>query len=348
MKFFEKFYKNVGIDLGTSNIRLYLKGGGIVVDEPTLVAINSRTSELISFGNEAKKMLDRTPAHINLVRPLASGVISDFEVTEQILKQVLKRAGGKNPFMRHYLAAISVPTNLTEVERKSVEDAVLSAGAGKVYLVETPLAAAIGARLPIEEPVSSMIVDIGGGTTEISIISVGGAVKSRSLKIAGDKFNDEIIRSIKEDYQLLIGEPTAEELKVSIGSALPVDERLEMSVRGRDIATGLPKEITVRDTHIRAVLQKSLKAIAEAIRSLIEESPPELVGDVLKRGIYLSGGGSLLRGIDKYFEKEISVVTNIVDDPLTCVVRGLGMIVEDLNKYETILSNQQKPRQVNL
>ncbi len=348
MKFFEKFYRNVGIDLGTTNTRLYLKGEGIVVNEPTLVAINSRTNEVINIGNDAKKMVDRTPAHINLVRPLVNGVISDFEVTEQILKQVLRRVGGKNPLARYFLAAISVPTNLTEVERKSVEDAILSAGASKVYLVETPIAAAIGARLPVEEPISSMIVDIGGGTTEISIISVGGAVKSKSLKIAGDKFNDEIIRSIKEDYQLLIGEPTAEELKINIGSALPIDERLEMSVRGRDIATGLPKEIVIKDTHIRAVLQKSLKAIAEAIKALIEESPPELVGDVLRRGIFLSGGGSLLRGIDKYIEKEIMVTTNVVDDPLTCVVRGLGMIVEDLHKYETILSNQQKPRQVNL
>ena len=215
---FQKFYKNVGIDLGTTNTRLYLKGEGIVINEPTLVAINSRTSELISVGNDAKKMVDRTPAHINLVRPLTNGVISDFEVTEQILKHILRKVGGKSPFAKFYLAAISVPTNLTEVERKSVEDAVSSAGASKVYLVETPIAAAIGARLPVEEPISNMIVDIGGGTTEISIISVGGAVKSKSLKIAGDKFNEDIIRSIKEDYQLLIGEPTAEELKVNMSS----------------------------------------------------------------------------------------------------------------------------------
>src|SRR3989338_3540897 len=192
MKIFQKFYKNVGIDLGTSNTRLYLKGDGIVVNEQTLVAINSRTSEVINIGNDAKKMIDRTPAHINLVRPLVNGVISDFEVTEQILKHILRRIGGKNPFSRYYLAAISVPTNLTEVERKSVEDAITSAGASKVYLEKTPLASAIGARLPIEEPMSNMIVDIGGGTTEISIISVGGAVKSKSLKVAGDKFNEDI------------------------------------------------------------------------------------------------------------------------------------------------------------
>ena len=348
MKLFRKLYKNVGIDLGTVNLRLYLKGEGIAINEPTLVAINNRTSELMNIGNDAKKMVDRTPSHINLIRPITNGVISDFEITEQILKHVLSRVSGKGPFSKYYLGAISVPTNLTEVERKSVEDAIISAGTSKVYLVEAPLAAAIGARLPIEEPISNMIVDIGGGTTEISIISVGGAVKSKSLKIAGDKFNEDIIRSIKEDYQLLIGEPTAEDLKINIGSAFPIDERLEMQVRGRDITTGLPKEITIKDAHVRAVLQKSLASITDAIKTLIEESPPELVGDILKRGIYLSGGGSLLRGLDKFIEKEITVSTNIVDDPLTCVVRGLGMIIEDLDKYETILENQQKPRQVNL
>lgn len=348
MKLFKNLYKNIGIDLGTTNTRLYIKGEGIVLDEPTLVAVNNRTGEVVSIGNDAKKMVDRTPAHISLIRPLTNGVISDFEVTEQILKYLFKKASGKNLLSRYYVAAISVPTNLTEVERKSVEDAVSSAGGGKIYLVETPIASAIGARLPIEEPVSNMIVDIGGGTTEISIISVGGAVKSKSLKVAGDKFNDDIIKSIKEDYQLLIGEPTAEELKLNIGSAIQLDEKLEMAVRGRDMATGLPKEIVIKDIHVRNVLQKSLRTITDAIRALIEESPPELVGDILKRGIYVSGGGSLLRGLDKFIQREITVTTNLVDDPLTCVVRGLGMIVEDLPKYETILSNQSKPRQVNL
>ena len=261
MNLFKNFHKNVGVDLGTANTLLYLKGQGIVVNEPTLVALHSKTGEVLSVGNEAKKMLDRTPAHISLIRPLVNGVISDFEVTEEILKYFLRKAAGKGLFSRYRVAAISVPTNLTEVERKSVEDAMISAGAGKVYLVEAPIAAAIGARLPVEEPASNMVIDIGGGTTEISIISVGGAVKSKSLKVAGDKFNDDIIKSIKEDYQLLIGEPTAEELKISIGSALPTDEKLEMVVRGRDMATGLPKEIIIKDAHIRNVLHRSLRAI---------------------------------------------------------------------------------------
>lgn len=346
MKFFQNFYKNVGIDLGTANTLLYLKGAGIVVNEPTIVAIHSKTGDILSVGGEAKKMLDRTPAHINLVKPLTNGVISDFETTEEILKYFFRKVGGKGLFSRFQVAAISVPTNLTEVERKSVEDAAISAGAGRAYLIEAPIAAAIGARLPIEEPSSNMIIDIGGGTTEISIISVGGAVKSKSLKIGGEKFNDDIIRFVKDELQLLVGEPTAEELKINIGSALPIDEKLEMIIRGRDLATGLPREAVIKDTQVRTAIHKSLRTLSEAVRAIIEESPPELVGDILKKGIHMSGGGSLLRGIDRFIEKEVTVSTSVVDDPLTCVVRGLGMIVEDLPRYETIISNQQKPRQV--
>lgn len=346
MNFWQNFYKNVGIDLGTANTLLYLKGAGIVVNEPTIVAIHAKTGDILSVGGEAKKMLDRTPAHINLVKPLTNGVISDFETTEEILKYFFRKVGGKGFFSRFHIAAISVPTNLTEVERKSVEDAAISAGAGRAYLIEAPIAAAIGARLPIEEPSSNMIIDIGGGTTEISIISVGGAVKSKSLKVGGEKFNEDIIRFVKDELRLLIGEPTAEELKITIGSAIPLEEKLEMIVRGRDMATGLPREAVIKDMQVRTAMHKSLRALSEAVRAIIEESPPELVGDILKKGIHMSGGGSLLRGIDRFIEKEVTVSTGIVDDPLTCVVRGLGMIVEDLPRYETIISNQQKPRQV--
>jgi len=345
---FNNLYKNVGVDLGTANTLLYIKGQGIVINEPTIVALNERTGQILSVGNDAKKMLDRTPEHIHLVKPLINGVISDFETTEEILKYFLKKAGGGGLFSRFHAAAISVPTNLTEVERKSVEDAAISAGASRVFLVEAPLAGAIGARLPVEEPTSNMIIDIGGGTTEISIISVGGTVKSRSLKIGGEKFNEDIIKAVKDEFQLLIGEPTAEEAKISIGSAIPQDEKLEIVIRGRNVSTGLPKEIMLRDTQVRAMLQKSLKGIVEAVRSLIEESPPELVGDILKRGIHLSGGGSQLRGLDKFISREIMVETTVVDDPLTCTVRGLGIIIEDMPKYETILVNQQKPQTVNI
>jgi len=345
---FKNFYKTAGIDLGTANSLVYVKGQGIVVDQPTLVAINNRTDQILAIGDEAKKMLDRVPAHVTLVKPLMNGVISDFEMTEEILKHFLKEASGGNVLSRYRLAAISVPTNLTEVERKSVEDAVMAAGVSHVLIVEEPIASAIGMRLPVEEATASLMANIGGGSTEISIISVGGSVTSKSIKVAGQQFNDDIMRLMKSEHKLLIGEPTAENIKVSIGSAMPLKEQTELLVRGRGIGTGLPKEISVKSSHVRASLQKSLKAISEAIRLLLEESPPELVGDVYERGIYLAGGGALLRGLDKYLERELSVKTVVVDDPLTCAVRGLGIIIEDLPKHETILSNQNRPRPINI
>lgn len=348
MKLLENLYKSVGIDLGTTNFLVYLRGRGIVVDEPTLVAINNRTNQILAIGEEAKKMLDRTPAHVTLIKPLVNGVISDFEMTQQIIKHFLDKLGESSLLSRFRTAAVSIPTNLTEVERKSVEDAVVSAGASKVILVEEPIAAAIGARLSIEEPSANMIVDIGGGTSEISIISIGGAVISKSLKIAGQKFNDDIIRFIKSEYKLLIGEPTAEAIKISVGSALPIEEKLEMNVRGRDVASGLPKEIVIRNPQVRTATQKSLKSIADSIKDILEDAPPELVGDVLEKGIYLSGGGSLLREMDQYLAKEIQVEVKVVEDPLTCVIRGLGIIIEDLPRHETILSNQERPKPVNL
>jgi len=348
MEILGRFYKNVGIDLGTANSLIYLPGQGIVVNEPTLVAINVRTNQILAIGHEAKKMLDRTPSHINLIKPLMSGVISDFEITQEILKYFLSKANQGSFISRYHLAALSVPTNLTEVERKSVEDAAISAGVSKVLLVEEPIAAAVGARLPVEEPGANMVIDIGGGTSEIAIISVGGTVISKSLKVAGQRFNDDIMRFVREEFKLLIGEPTAEELKINIGSAMATDEKMEMPVRGRDLTSGLPKEVIVRGTQVRAAIHKSLKMLTDEIRGVIEESPPELVGDILQRGIHISGGGSLLKGLDKYIEKEITVKTDVVDDPLTCVVRGLGIIIENLPKYQLILSNQQKPKSVNV
>lgn len=348
MNFFDKFYKNVGIDLGTANSLIYAQGQGIIVNEPTIVAVNVRTNQILAIGHGAKKMLDRTPSHINLIKPLMAGVISDFETTQEILRYFLSRANENRFISRYHLAAISVPANLTEVERKSVEDAVISAGVSKVLLVEEPIASAIGARLPVEEPTANMVIDIGGGTSEIAIISVGGTVTSKSLKIAGQRFNEDIVKYIKEEFKLLIGEPTAEELKINIGSAVNTDEKMEMAVRGRDMTTGLPKEVLVKSAHIRTAIHKSLKTLTDEIKTVIEEAPPELVGDILQRGIHLSGGGSLLKCLDRYIEKEIAVKTDVVDDPLTCVVRGLGIIVENIRKYEPILSNQQKPKSVNL
>ncbi len=348
MGLLDNFYKNIGIDLGTANTLLYLEGRGIVIQEPTLVSLNNRTGQILAVGEEAKKMLDRTPAHITTIKPLMNGVISDFETTQEILRYFLHRIKNQSFWSRYKTALVAIPTNLTEVERKSVEDVTIAAGAGKVFLVEEPIATAIGARLPVEEATTNMIINIGGGTTEISIISVGGAVISKSLKVAGQKFNDDISRFVKEEFKLLIGEPTAEELKINIGSAIGVEEKLEMLVRGRDMATGLPREILVKNTHIRTAIHRSLKSIIEETKALIETTPPELVGDMLTRGIYLAGGGSLLRGLDKFIEKEVTVKTTVVDDPLTSVVRGLGIILENMPGYDSVLSNQQRPIQVNL
>lgn len=347
MRIFGSFSKNIGVDLGTSNTFIYLQNRGIVVGEPTVIAVNNKTGQILAIGAEAKKMLDRAPQHISVIRPLMHGVISDFEMAEEILKYHLQNLSD-GFFHRYGLAVVGIPTNLTEVERKSAEDAIISAGASRVFLVEEPIAAALGARLPIEEPTANMIIDIGGGTSEIAVISVGGTVISKSLKIAGDKFNEDIIKFIKEEFKLAIGEPTAEQLKITIGSAVPMDEKLETVIRGRDLSTGLPKEVVVKNAQVRTAISKSLKTLAETTRSLIENSPPELVGDILERGIYLCGGSSLLRGIDKYLEKEISTKTTLIDDPLTCVIRGLGMIMEEFEKYEKILNSQVKSQDIKI
>jgi rod shape-determining protein MreB len=347
MKIFEKFNRNVGVDLGTVNTLVYLKGRGLVVNEPTIIAVNNKTDQIIAIGNDAKKMLDRTPRHINIVRPIVGGVISDFEMAEEIMKFHLKNLD-EGIFNRCNLAVLGIPTNLTEVERKSAEDVLISAGASRVYLVEEPIAAALGARLPIEDPSANMIIDIGGGTTELAIISVGGTVVSDSLKIAGEKFNEDIVKFLKEEFQLAIGEPTAEEIKIKIGSAIPIEEKLEMIVRGRDLGSGLPKEAVVKNSHVRLAITKSLRVIADAARNLIESAPPELVGDILDKGIHICGGGSLLRGLDRYIEKETTVKTNLIEDSQTCVIRGLGIVVEDFPRFEKLLNSQSKPKEISL
>lgn len=345
---FALFRKNVGIDLGTANSLIYLSGRGIVINEPSAVAINNKTGKVVAVGIEAKQMLGRTPLHITVVRPLVGGVISDFEMAQEILKQFLKKLGNSS-FVNYYQnAVIGVPADLTEVERKSVEDAVLGAGVSKAYVIESAIAAALGARLPVNEPVANMIIDIGGGTTEIAIISMGGAVTVKSLKTAGDKFNDDIMKFVRDEFHLAIGEPTAEELKIELGTALPTNDKLEMAIRGRDLTTGLPKEVVLKDAHVRAAINKSLRTIVDAVKEVIEKSPPELVGDLLKRGIFMCGGGSLLRGINELIGKELQTTTTVVDDPLTCVARGAGIAVENLEKYDYILNSPLKPRDIKL
>jgi len=347
MKIFQNFNYSIGVDLGTVNTLVYLKSKGIIVNEPTIIAVNNKTDHIIAIGNDAKKMLDRTPRHINIVRPVVGGVISDFEMSEEIMKFHLKNIN-EGIFNRCGLAVLGIPTNLTEVERKSAEDVLISAGAARVYLVEEPIAAALGARLSIEDPSANMIIDIGGGTTELAIISVGGVVISDSLKVAGEKFNEDIVKFVKEEFRLAIGEPTAEEIKIKIGSAIPAEEKLEMMVRGRDLGSGLPKEIVIKNSHVRLAVAKSLRVITDAARNLIENTPPELAGDILEKGIRICGGGSMLRGMDAYVEKETTVKTSLIDDSQTCVIRGLGIIVEDFVKYEKLLSSQSRPREISL
>ncbi len=340
------FGKDIGIDLGTANTLIYLAGRGIVVNEPSIAAANNKTGQILAIGNEAKKMLGRTPNHINVVRPLINGVISDFDMTQEVIRSFLKRLKTNPLFFNYRRAVVGVPSNLTEVERKSVEDAVIGAGVSRAYLIEEPLAAAIGARLPIHEPTANMIVDIGGGTTEVAIISMGGTVTSRSLKTAGDKLNDDIIRFVRDEFRLIIGEPTAEELKINIGSATQLEEKLEMNIRGRDLATGLPKEVLVKDFQIRVAIVRSLKTIVEAVREVIEVAPPELTGDILRRGIFLCGGGSLLRGLNELISKDLTIVTTVVDDPLTCVARGTGVVIENFGQYSPILNQPLIPRDI--
>jgi len=345
---FSFFSKNIGIDLGTSNTLIYLDKRGIVINEPTIVSHNVKTNKILAIGDEAKKMLGRTPMHINVVRPLINGVISDFEMSQEVLRHFLKKLSGQKTLMSFGKAVVGVPSNLTEVERKSVEDAVMGAGVFQPFIIDEPLAAALGARLPVDEPTANMIVDIGGGTTEVAIISMAGTVTAKSLKIAGDKLNEDIMKFVRDEFKLAIGEATAEEIKISIGSAVPQDQKLEMKVQGRDMVTGLPKEIVIRDTQVRASITKSLRQIIEAIREVLENSPPELAGDILKKGVNLCGGGSLLRGIDTLISRDLSVDVFVIEDPLTCVVRGTGIAVENLDKYSALLDNPLRPKEVRL
>ncbi len=335
-KFFSSFSQDIAIDLGTANSLVYVRNKGIVISEPSVVAVNQKTGQVLAIGNEAKKMIGRTPGYIVAVRPLVKGVVSDFEVTEQMLKYFLEKVKRRYSFFRPRVI-IGIPCGVTEVERKAVKDAAKNAGAGDVYLIEEPMAAAIGAPLEIQEAGGNFIVDIGGGTTEVAVISLGGLVISKSLRIAGDKLNEDIIYFSQEEYKLLIGERTAEDIKIKIGSAFPLKERMHMSMRGRNLATGLPEEIVVSDQEIRHAMDKSVKKILNAVKVTVEETPPELLADIMSRGICLAGGGSLLRGLDVLITKETKIPTKIIDDPLTAVARGAGMVLEDIEKLHEAL-----------
>lgn len=337
-RFWGIFSHDIGVDLGTANTLVYVRGKGIVINEPSVVAINQKSKEILAIGNEARKMVGRTPAHIVAIRPLVDGVVSDFEVTEQMLKYFIDKVHReKFSLFPRPRVVVGIPYGVTEVERRAVEEAALNAGARQVYLIEEPVAAAIGARLPIQEATGNMIVDIGGGTTEVAVISLGGIVASRSLRIAGDEMNQDIIDFARDKFNLMLGERTAEEIKIAIGSAIELKEGLTLPMRGRDLVTGLPKEITIADEQIRSALRKSVQQIVEAIRVTMEETPPELVADIMEKGIILCGGGALLRGLDKLVQEATLTTVHVADDPLTSVVRGTGLVLEDLETLKDVL-----------
>lgn len=326
--------------MGTSNSLVYLKGHGIVINEPSVVAVNTKTSQILAVGTQAKEMLGRTPGHIKAIRPLVDGVISDFEVTEEMLSYLISKTDKISKKLARPRVVVGVPSGTTNVETRAVYDAARSAGAREVFLVEEPMAAAIGIRLPIKDPIGSMIIDIGGGTTDIAVISLGGIVKSRNLKIAGDRLNNDIISYMRDEFKILIGERTAEMVKIAIGSALP-GEYMETEVHGRDLLTGLPREVVVTDSDIREAISLSIKGLVEGVKDMLESTPPEILSDIMHRGITLSGGGALLPGLGELLQNVLKIPIYVVEDPLSAVARGTGVILDDMEFYKEVLIGNQ-------
>lgn len=341
-KFYKFFSKDIGIDLGTANTLVYVDGEGIVINEPSVVAVNKKTGQVVAVGNEAKKMVGRTPAHIQAIRPLVDGVISDFEITEEMLAYFIRKVNKNkfNPFFRPRVV-IGVPSGTTNVEVRAVRDAATNAGARIVHIVEEPMAAAIGTRLPVQEPVGNMVIDIGGGTTDIAVISLGGIVVSKNLKIAGDRFNQDIIHYARDEFKILLGERTAEDVKIAIGSAMEMGDDFEATIRGRDLVTGLPREVIVTSSDIRQAVSKSINILIDTVKEAVEETPPELISDIMYRGIMLVGGGAYLKGLAEYISAEVKMPVYLSEEPLTTVVRGAGIILEDLDSLEDVLISHE-------
>lgn len=335
----QSFSNDIGIDLGTANTLVYVRGQGVVINEPSVVAINKKTGRIVAIGAEAKAMLGRTPGHIDVIRPLVDGVISDFEITEEMLSYLLNKVERMGKRMFRPRVVIGVPSGVTSVETRAVYDAARSAGAREVYIVEEPLAAAIGVELPVHDPNGSMVIDIGGGTTDIAVMSLGGIVFSKNVKIAGDRFNADIIGYMRNEFKLMIGEKTAEEIKMTIGTVLDGDPT-EVIVRGRDLVTGLPREVIVTDSDVRAALSHSVDILVDAIKEVLESIPPELLADIMRRGIYLTGGGALLRGFSGLIERNLKVPVHVSSEPLMAVVFGTGAILEDVDRYKDVLINE--------
>ncbi len=342
MGLFSGFIKDLGVDLGTANTLVYIKGKGIVAREPSVVAIQANTKQVLAVGEEAKRMIGRTPGNIIAIRPLKDGVIADFDITKSMLKHFIRKATKRRTFFQPRVV-VCVPSGVTEVEKRAVEEAAIHAGARDAYLIEEPMAAAIGAGLPVQEPTGSMIVDIGGGTTEVAIISLGGIVTSKSIRVGGDELDDSIVNFIKKEYSLMIGERTAEEVKIAIGTADINSKEETMEIRGRDMISGLPKTINVNSTEVYNAMKEPIFNIVDAIKSTLEKSPPELASDIMEFGIMLTGGGALLEGLDRLIIKETGIPVHIADNPLDCVAIGTGKALDSIEVLKkTITSNRRK------
>jgi rod shape-determining protein MreB len=331
---------DIGIDLGTANTIVYVRGRGIVVNEPSVVALNQKTGRVVAFGTEAKNMLGRTPSHIVAIRPLTDGVISDYEVAEEMVAYLIRKA---ESFSKKFLGprvVVGVPSGVTNVEARAVYDAVKSGGAREVFIIEEPMAGAIGIGLPIFEPVGNMVIDIGGGTTDIALISLGGIVRSKNLKVAGDKINSDIISYIRNEFKILIGEKTAEEVKINIGAAIQKKSN-ETLVRGRDLITGLPREVVITSADVMEAMGSSIETIVQSAKEILETTPPEILSDVMKRGVYVLGGGALIKGLDELLNSALKIPVYIDDDPLTSIARGTGIILENFDKYKEVLINNE-------
>jgi rod shape-determining protein MreB len=327
----------IAVDLGTSNTLIYVRGEGIVLNEPSVVAVEKGSGKVKGIGLEAKRMLGRTPEGIIAVRPLKDGVIADFDVTEKMLRYFLSSIINKHVFRVKPKVVVCVPSGITEVEKRAVRDSAQSAGAKEVYMVAEPMAAAIGVGLPVETPTGNMVIDIGGGTTEIAVIALSGIVSDTSIRTGGDEMDQAIVQFMRKNYNLLIGEPTAEAIKIQVGSAAPVNDEREMEAKGRDLVSGIPKVVRVHSSEIREAIQEPIQQIVDAVRRALEITPPELASDIVDRGIVMAGGGSLIRGLDVLLSQETSLPIRVDEDPLTCVVRGTGRILDDPEKYRSVL-----------
>ena len=334
---FSNFLSNdVAIDLGTANTLVFVKGNGIVMNEPSVVAVDQSTRKTYAVGSEAKAMLGKTPDHIAAVRPMKDGVIADFEITEMMLREFIRKSQKKKLFIRPRIV-IAVPSGITEVEKRAVRDSAEHAGAREVFLIAEPIAAAIGVGLPVDKPAGNMIIDIGGGTTEIAVIALDGIVANSSIRVAGDELDDAIVQYVKKTYNLLIGEQTAEHIKMTIGTCVKVEKELTMEVKGRDLVAGIPKTLRLTSEEIREAISEPISQIVEALKTALEETPPELAADIVDRGIVMTGGGALLKGLDKLIQEETNLPINVVDDPLLCVVLGAGKVLDNVHVYDRIL-----------